>query len=603
MKRRLFTATTIGIIFLSPGTCVLSGMMQSESQSSSLSRLLDDYFESRLKLFPLEATAIGDHRYDSIFPDYISTEHKMAEKALYERCAASLRGLSRDGLSDDERLSYDVFKYELEMLLQGLEVLDDQAGVVTDRLIPVNQFSSMTLTFAQLGSGRGDQPFQTVKDYENFLSRVDGFVAWADTAVRNMRKGMAERILPPRVLMERVLPQLQAMLADDLKRSIFYQPVAAMPGEFSGEDKARLTRQYTGAIREKVIPAYRTLYDFIKTEYLPACTETSGASSLPGGKRRYSYFVKYWATTDQTPDQIFELGMSEVRRIRAEMERVRQQVGFKGDLKSFFEHLRNDSRFHPFSTEEQVLNAYRGIEAKLQTALPKYFGMVPRAKFEVRATESFRAASASEEYNRPSADGARPGIFYVPVPNPARYESTRMESLFLHEAIPGHHYQISLQQERPSLPKFRKFGHVSAFSEGWALYTEGLGKELGLYTDPYQYFGMLNQEMHRAVRLVVDTGIHAKGWTREQAIQFSLDNEGLSKDRIMAEVERYMAWPGQALSYKIGQLKILELRRRAEKELGKRFSIKAFHDEILRDGSLPLSILETKMANWIARQP
>ena len=602
MKQRLITAAVFGIIVLSLHPHVLSRMTESETQSSTLARLLGDYFEARLKLFPLEATTIGDHRYDHVFTNYISSEHKTAQKALYEKYAAALAAIPRSSLSVDDQLSYDVFKYQLEMLLQGLELIDDQAGVVTDRLIPVNQFSSMTLTFAQLGSGRGDQPFRTVKDYDNFLSRIDGFVAWADTAVENMRSGMSQRILPPKILMERVLPQLRAMLVDDVKRSIFYQPVAAMPAEFSASDKARLTGQYTSAITEKVIPAYRRLYDFIRAEYLPACTATSGLSSLPGGNRRYAYFVKYWATTEQTPDQIFELGMSEVRRIRAEMERVKDQVGFKGDLKAFFDYLRNDPRFHPFRTEEQVLNAYKGIEAKLQTALPRYFGMVPRAKFEVRATEAFRAASASEEYNRPSADGSRPGIFYVPVPSPAQYESTRMESLFLHEAIPGHHYQISLQQEQANLPEIRKFAHISAFSEGWALYTEGLGKELGMYTDPYQYFGMLNQEMHRAVRLVVDTGIHAKGWTREQAIQFSLENEGLSKDRITAEIERYMAWPGQALSYKIGQLKILELRRRAEKELGKRFSIRAFHDEILRDGSLPLSIFETKMSTWIARQ-
>ena len=363
-----------------------------------------------------------------------------------------------------------------------------------------------------------------------------------------------------------------------------------------------MTSAYSKAISERINPAYRKLHDFIRTEYLPKCRVTAGLYAVPTGKERYAYLVRHWTTTDLTPDEIHQIGLSEVRRIRAEMEKVKTQVGFKGDLPAFFDYVRTDAKFHPFKTEEEVLEAYRAVEKRLQANLPKFFGVVPKSKFEVRATEKFRAAGASEEYKQSAPDGSRPGIFFVPVPDASKYNNTRMESLFLHEAIPGHHFQVSLQQEQEALPEFRKYLYYGAYGEGWALYTESLGKELGIYTDPYQYFGMLTQEMHRAIRLVVDTGMHAKGWSREQAIKFSMENEGLSEARITAEVERYMAIPGQALSYKIGQLKILELRRKAEQTLGRKFDIRAFHDEILKDGVLPLDVLESKMNEWIVRQ-
>ena len=314
------------------------------------------------------------------------------------------------------------------------------------------------------------------------------------------------------------------------------------------------------------------------------------------------YRAKASTTTKLTPDEIHQIGLSEVRRIRAEMEKVKQQVGFKGDLAAFFEFVRTDPKLNPFKTADEVLTAYRAIEARLQTNLPQYFGIIPKAKFEIRQTEKFREAGASEQYSTGSPDGSRPGVFYVPIPDPTKYQLIRMESLFLHEAIPGHHYQLSLQQEQTNLPKFRQFGGNGAYIEGWALYTESLGKELGLYTDPYQYFGMLSAEIHRAIRLVVDTGIHTKGWTREQAIKYSLENEPLTEDKVIAEVERYIAIPGQALAYKIGQLKILELRRKSERELGAKFNIRDFHDEILKDGSLPLDVLERKINEWIARK-
>ena len=569
-------------------------VQETNQDSNKLNSLFVQFFEEYLKLNPVLATSIGEHRYDDQYPDDISEEYRAQEKTLYSRYLSEISKFDRNRLTEQDRLSFDVFKFQMQI---GLE-----RHKYNSHLTPVNQFGDNTISFAQLGAGKGNHPFKTVKNYDDFLSRMRGFQTWVNTAIENMRRGMKIGVVQPRVLMERKLPQLEALLVADRTKSIFYQPVANMPADFSSADKARLTESYAKAINEIVLPSYRKLYEFIKNEYLPKTRATVGLSAIPGGREQYAYQVRAITTTDLTPEAIHRIGLDEVRRVRGEMEKVRQQVGFKGDLKAFFEYVRTDPKFYPFQTEEEVLNGYRKIEAKIQPTLMKYFGIVPKSKFEVRATEQFRAAGASEEYNRPDPNGARPGIFYVPVPDPRIYQSIRMESLFLHEAIPGHHYQISLQQEQRNLPKFRQFGGNSAFVEGWALYTESLGKELGLYGDPFQYFGMLTQEMHRAVRLVVDTGMHSKGWTREQAIAFSLENEPLTEARIAAEVERYIAWAGQALAYKIGQLKISELRRKAERELGSKFNIKSFHDEILKDGALPLNVLETKINEWITRQ-
>lgn len=565
----------------------------STGQSEILNKLFEEYFEERLRLYPFQATAIADPRYNDQLPNSLSDEYRAREQTFYTKYSKALGQINRQSLSSQDRLSYDVFKVEMERSLEGLKFAD---------LKPINQFTGLSITFVQLGSGKGNQPFKTVKDYENFLSRVNGFAIWMDQAIANMRRGMTEGVVQPKVLMERTLPQLQALVVKDAKDSIFYQPITNIPTNFSEAEKARLTAAYIKAIEGQIIPAYQKLHDFIKAEYLPKSRTTAGLSAIPIGKEQYAYLVKASTTTNLSPDEIHQIGLNEVRRIRGEMEKVKDQVGFKGDLSAFFDYIRTDPKFYPFKTEEEVLDAYRAIEAKLQPHLPKYFGIVPKSKFEVRATEKFRAASAAHQYNRPAPDGSRPGIFYVPIPNVRKYNNTTMESLFLHEAIPGHHFQISLQQEQRSLPKFRNYGGYSAFSEGWALYTESLGRELGLYQDPYQYFGMLSGEIHRAIRLVVDTAIHSKGWSREQAIQYSLENESMSEDRITAEIERYMAMPGQALSYKIGQLKILELRRKAEKTLGAKFDIRAFHDEILKDGALPLSILESKIDEWGVKQ-
>jgi len=561
---------------------------------TSIHEFFESYYNEHNRLFPMNATVNGDNRYNDLFPNDISQAYRDTLRNFYSVYLDSLKHYNFNSLDANDQTSYEILKWDLEMALEGLKF--------QDYLMPINQFWSNTLTFPQYGSGESNQPFKTVQDYDNFLKRIDGFVVWCDTAIENMKRGMAAGIVYPKVLMERVLPQMKTMIVKDAKESIFYMPIEKMPKEFSDADKSRLDSAYRNAILSKIVPVYSRMHDFIKDEYIPKCRTTAGISNIPGGNEYYQYLIKFWTTTTLTANQVFEIGQGEVKRLRAEMEKIKDESGFKGDLKSFFTYLNKDKKFFPFTAPKQVLDSFEHIHSQMQPQLNKLFDKVPKTKFEIRQTEKFREASASAEYNQGTPDGSRPGIFYVPVPDPKKFNTFGMEDLFLHEAIPGHHYQISLQQENDSLPKFRRFNWYGAYGEGWALYTESLGKELGLYNDPIQYFGALSEEMHRAIRLVVDVGMHTKGWTREQAIQFSLDNEGESEEAITVEVERYMAIPGQALSYKIGQMKIRELRSKAEKELGAKFNIASFHDAVLESGCLPLSVLEAHIDKWIASQ-
>ncbi|HWW41883.1 DUF885 domain-containing protein, partial [Pedobacter sp.] len=401
----------------------------------------------------------------------------------------------------------------------------------------------------------------------------------------------------------KMYPQMYSMVVSDPKKSLFYGPVTNFPKDFSEADKKRFTESYSKAILNEIVPSYKKMGDFLKNEYLPKARTTSGLSALPGGKAMYTYLVRQQTTTTKSPEEIYQTGLKEVARIKNQMDSIRNKVGFKGDLHAFFEYMRNDPKFMPYKTPKQVLDAFEDIHKRMEPNLKKMFNHVPKTPFEIRQTEAFRAASASAEYNQGSADGKRPGIFYVPILDAAKFNITSgMESLFLHEAIPGHHYQISLTQENTSLPKFRRFGMHNAYVEGWALYCESLGKELGLYTDPYQHMGALGDEMHRAIRLVVDVAIHTKNMTREQAIKYMMDNEAINEQGATAEIERYMSIPAQALGYKIGAMKIRELRNRYEKELGAKFNLAEFHNQVLKDGSLPLSVFENKMDNWVKTQ-
>jgi uncharacterized protein (DUF885 family) len=452
----------------------------------------------------------------------------------------------------------------------------------------------------QLASGQGAQPFETIEDYDNWLARLESFNAMLDTAVVNMDRGIQAGYVLPQSLTDKLLPQLEAMTREPLEDHLYYGPVLAMSDEISPVDQNRIKADY-GTMVTRLIDRFRRVAAYVKDEYRSASRTTSGISEIPNGEAYYNHLIKLYTTTDMTAEQIHQLGLKEVARLTSEMEEVKTQVGFTGDLKQFFDEVRVKPELRPFTKPEEVIANFNAIHEKMKHQLAKLFDQVPRSLFEVRRTEAFREASASAEYSPGSQDGTRPGIFYVPIPDVETYNIFSDEDLFLHEAIPGHHYQVSLTQENEDLPDFRRSLWYSAYGEGWALYCESLGEELGLYDDPYQYFGMLSAEMHRAIRLVVDTGIHSKGWSREKAIQYSLDHEAESEASIIAEIERYMAIPGQALSYKIGQLKIRELRGKAETQMGDEFDIREFHNLVLSPGCVPLAVLETMVGEWMEK--
>lgn len=564
---------------------------KAEATMPPISEVFAQYYEERLPLYPLEATMNGDNRYNDKMSDDLSQAGKSRMTAFYRKYQDELAKYDREKLTDEEKVSWDLIEWECGINLEGFKYPVE--------LMPINQIFSTHLIMGQMASGSSIQPFKTVKDYDNWLKRVDGFVVWCDTAVVNMRKGIELGYVLPAPLIKKVIPQVADLDHGPVKDHLFYAPVKNFPKDFSDADKARLEKAYAAMVESKIIPTFKKMHVFLEKEYQPAGRLTDGFAALPNGKALYNYYIKYYTTTELTAEEIHEIGLKEVARISAEMEKVKTQVGYKGDLKSFFNAVRNNKKLMPFTKASQVIAHFNEIHERMKPNLTKLFELTPKTPFEVRRTEAFREASASAEYNPGLPDGSRPGVFYVPVPNAEEYNIVSDESLFLHEAIPGHHYQISLQQENTSLPEFRKNLWYSAYGEGWALYTESLGKELGLYTDPYQYFGMMSGEMHRAIRLVVDTGLHAKGWTRDQAIKYSLDHEAESEESITAEIERYMAGAGQALSYKIGQLKIRELRSKAEKEMGGKFDIRAFHKLVLESGCVPLKLLEDKVNAWI----
>jgi uncharacterized protein (DUF885 family) len=562
----------------------------------SVSALLEDYYKERMKLFPLEATTNGVNEYNDLLPIDISATFREEIRLFYEKYKENLSKIDKSTLNDNDKMSVDILSWDMDRGLDGLKS--------PNYMIPFSQFEGMHLTLGQLGSGEGAQPFKTTKDYDNWLKRIAQFPVWADTAIANMRLGMQKGWVLPKSLAVKILPQLKPLAEDPTEKNLFYGPVSKLKSNknISDEDKKRITADYTKMVNNIVKPSYKKLYDFIGTEYMPKTRTSSGISAIPEGDAYYRSLVKYWTTSDMTPEEIFALGEKEVARIRSEMEKVKEAVGFKGDLKAFFKQVNdNEPKLRPFKDPKEVLANFHAIHDKMKPQLAKQFDLVPKTPFEIRRTEAFREASASAEYMQGNLKDGRAGVFYTPIPNIAKYNLYQDESLFLHEAIPGHHYQIALQQENADLPDFRKNNWYGAYGEGWALYTEGLGKELGLYTDPYQYFGRLGGEMHRAIRLVVDVGLHTKGWTREQAIKYDLDNEADTEEAITAEIERYMAIPGQALSYKVGEQRILGLKMKAVEALGNKFDIKAFHNEVLKDGCVPLAILEKKIDNFIEK--
>jgi uncharacterized protein (DUF885 family) len=539
------------------------------SASIQLAALAERYTDKWLELNPLNASQLtSEERYEDKFVNDLTPEYRATVVRFNTEILQSLNKIDLKKLSAADRITRDLLDYQLHANLEEMRYDFYRT--------PIHQFYAMPVTLVQLASTQGAQPFRTVANYEHFLTRLGGFPGWVDSAIANMREGMRKGVVQPKVLMTRTLAQLKTQMVADPELSGFYVPVNKFPAAFSDAERIRLSANYRDMVVQKMTPAITRLHDFIANEYLPACRETAGLSSTPNGAEKYAFLARQNTSTKLTPEQIHAIGLSEVARIRQEMDKVKTEVGFAGDLNAFLKSLESNPQLTPFKTEGEVIDAFKQIQQRVAPTLDKMFAHIPRSRLEIRPEPEITKATAAAHYATGARDGSRPGVFYAPVRDATKYNTAQMTSIFLHEALPGHHFQQSLNLEA-DLSRFRRYSYFNAFGEGWALYTEGLGKDLGVYTDAYQYLGRLTLEMHRAIRLVVDTGMHAKGWTREQAISYSLDNEGGRESDAQQEVERYMAIPGQALGYKIGELKILELRRFAEKKLGAKFDIRAFH--------------------------
>lgn len=579
-------------VLLAVALTACAGVPGPSDPDTVLNDLVEEYFEKQLELSPMSATAIGDSRYDDKLDESTSPGYRERAFAIERAFLDRVRAIDSARLSQGSRITWEVFVREREHALAGQPFRDDY--------MPLNQMGGLPMDLAVYGSGSGPQPFRTVADYERFLARVREFPRWADGAITLMRAGMAQGITLPRPAVVKVIPQLREIATPTAEASIFWGPISSLPEEIGATDRERLTAAYREVLQREVLPAYARLADFFEHDYLPAARTSVGWSDLPDGEAWYRWRIRGATTMDLPPERIHEVGLAEVARIRGEMMRVKEQVGFEGDLDAFFTHLESDPRFY-FNDEQELLAAYRDAKRRIDALLPKLFADFPKADYEVRPVEPFRAASAAgASYQAPSADGTRPGIFYINTFNLKAQPRFGVETLSLHEAAPGHHFQIAIQQELTGLPRFRRFNNYVSYAEGWALYAESIGKELGLFTDPYQWYGRLSDEMLRAMRLVVDTGLHSKGWSREQAIQYMLDNSSLAETDVVAEVERYIVWPGQALGYKLGQLHITELRAKAQAQLGGEFDVREFHGEVLRDGAVPMDVLTAKIDRWIA---
>lgn len=574
------------------GACWLTcAALASPDAAARLNRIYEDYWEEFLRANPFSATFAGDHRFDAEWGFTNAAEANADTRARAEKYLALTAAIDPSTLGGEDRISYDLFRFNLQETLDGL--------AFPFQLLPVNQIFSVHLLFAQLASGQGAQPFRTVPDYERWLQRARGFAPTVDGMIADMREGIRRGIVLPKALAAPVVPQLANLASENLETTVFMGPARNFPAEFSDADKARLTEALRKLTLESIVPAYRRLHEFMRDEYLPHCRETVAWSALPGGPEWYEFLVRSHTTLELGAAEIHEIGLREVARIRGELERARERVGFTGTLREFYRHL-DTAPERNFTTREEIQAAYEALRTTVDARIPQFFRRAPRAQFVIRAIESYREKSgAVAHYVLSAPDGSRPGIFYYNAYRPETRSRATITALFLHEAIPGHHFETSFAQEMESLPKFRRFGGYSAFSEGWALYAEKLGEDMRLYDDPYQWVGRLAGEIWRAARLVVDTGLHTRGWTREQAIAYMLENVPQNEVAMTAEVDRYIAAPGQALSYKLGEIRIRELRARAERELGAKFELREFHDEVLAHGPLPIPVLEAAVHRWI----
>ena len=564
---------------------------QSSGPNNEVKRLVDQYYLSLMSLNPVTATFNGYSQFNNRFNQPINDKTLQTFYHNEQQYLQQLKQIDQQQLSGQGALSYQVFDYDRQVNLQ--------VQYFPDHLIPINQITGFHNVFAGLGSGKSAQPFKTADDYDNFIARAEGFVLWMQSAINAMEQGIEEGITLPKVIVKKLLPQLRSQIKSDVSKSMFWYPIINMPSNIEYLDQLRIRAAYRELFNQKVMPVYKRMADFIEHRYLPNARDSIAYSDLPNGKNWYQHKIKIATSLDLNAEQIHQIGLDEVSRILKQMTEVKQRVGFKGDLAAFFEHLKTSEQFY-FQSEQQLIDGYKDIKEKIEKRVPRLFNIKPKADYIVRAVEKYRAASAAgASYQSPAPDGSRPGIFYINSYNLKAQPKFLMETLSIHEAAPGHHFQLALQQEIQGLPDFRKFGLYTAYAEGWALYAESLGKEMGLFSDPYMWYGRLVDEQLRAMRLVVDTGMHALGWSRQRAIDYMKANSSMAESDITAEVERYIAWPGQALSYKLGQIKIRELRTYAEEQLGDKFDVRDFHTQILIDGALPLRILEDKIKRWV----
>ncbi|TFW15366.1 DUF885 domain-containing protein [Duganella callida] len=562
------------------------------SANQAVLAIADQYYDAVARFEPIGATENGDNRFDDQLGLSIAPARRAAQFKLYRQFAQRLSKISPHQLDVKGRLNYDILQYELRGLL-AMERFPEH-------LLPINQMDSVPVTLANYAGGEASQPIATVKEYDAYLSRVAQLPAWIDQAIANMRVGIRKGITQPRAIMVSALPQFQKLVSATPEASIYYTPITKLPASFADADKQRLTAAYRKTIHDQLMPALARVATFLDKEYIPACRTSTGLGALSDGAAWYQARIANATTTTLTAQEIHAIGLKEVARIQGQFEVLGPKLGYTGPAAGLPVWVAAQPKFYPFKTEEEVQAVYHKLNDVLDTKLPLMFTLQPKARLDLRLEPELSRATASDHYTAPAGDGSRPGVFWSVVNDPAKYGSTGMTTLFLHEGKPGHHFHIALMQEL-NLPNFRKYGGNNAYTEGWALYAETLGKEMGLFDDPAQYFGHLNDELLRAVRLVVDTGMHAKGWSREQSIQYMKDTLGYDVVA-KSETERYMAWPAQALGYKVGSLKIQELRKRAEQALGDKFSLPAFHAVVLGDGTLPLALLEEKVDRWIATQ-
>ena len=570
-------------------TALLTGPAFAQSPSERLNKLFDDEWQFTLREAPTFASELGDKRYNDRWPDAsLQAIHRRHEHQL--KLLKTLDGFEASSLSRDDQLNLRLFRRKLQMetgqfrFNWHLVPLDHRQGIQDENSVA------------------DSMDFSTVKDFEDWLARLRAFPVYVDQTIALMRAGVAAGMVQPQIVMRRLPTQIRRQLVEDPVQSLYYKPFKKIPDSFPSAERERLEREAQAAIRELIVPAYRKFLGFFEREYFPACQLEVGASRRPQGQEFYAFLARRQTTTDLTPRQIHDLGLSEVGRIRAEMEAIKVKVGYQGTLAEFFEHLRTAPEFR-FTNAGDLLTAYQAFSKQVDPHLPKLFRKLPRIPFGIEAIPEHMAPDTTTAYYRPpSADGSRAGTYFVNLYKPEKRPKYEIPALSLHEAVPGHHLQIALAAELENVPEFRRHDLTTAYVEGWALYAESLGDEMRLYDDPYAKMGQLTYEMWRAVRLVVDTGMHSLEWPRDRAIQYFKDNAPKDELDIVNEIDRYIAWPGQALAYKIGELKIKELKRRARSQLGDKFDIREFHDIVLQNGAIPLDVLEEIVNEWLAEK-